>query len=59
MYLDKGASRARLREAQTARDNQAEVRRALSSGRVSRREWSKWGIFTTAGTLAMTRGRSP
>jgi FtsP/CotA-like multicopper oxidase with cupredoxin domain len=59
MYLSKDASRARLREAQTARDNRAEVRRALSSGQVTRRELIKWGIFTTAGTLAMTNGLSP
>ena len=59
MYLSKDASRARLREAQNARDNRAEVRRALSSGQVTRRELIKWGIFTTAGTLAMTNGLSP
>ncbi len=59
MYLDPNASRARFREAQNARNNRAEVRRALASGQVTRRELIKWGVFTAAGTLAMTNGLSP
>lgn len=59
MYLKKNASRARVREAQNARNNRAEIVKALSTGQVTRRELIKWGIFTTAGTLAMTNGLSP
>lgn len=59
MYLKSGASRARLREAQTARNNRAEIVKALSTGQVTRRELMKWGIFTTAGSLAMINGLSP
>ncbi|MEY4982305.1 MAG: hypothetical protein RIR62_571, partial [Pseudomonadota bacterium] len=59
VYLNKDASRARIREAENARKNRAEIVRALSIGDVTRRELIKWGIFTTAGTLAMTNGLSP
>ncbi len=59
MYLSRSASRARLREAQNARNNRAEIVRALSRGQVSRRELVKWGIFTASGTLAAINGLSP
>ena len=59
MYIGKDASGARVREAQNARNNRAEIVKALSRGQVTRRELIKWGIFTTAGTLALTNGLSP
>ena len=59
MYLSKDASRARLREAQNARNNRAEIVKALSQGQVTRRELMKWGIFTASGGLAMINGLSP
>jgi FtsP/CotA-like multicopper oxidase with cupredoxin domain len=59
MYLPKNASRIREREAQKARDNRAEIVRALSQGQISRRDLVKWGIFTVAGTLALKNGLSP
>jgi FtsP/CotA-like multicopper oxidase with cupredoxin domain len=59
MYLPPKASRIRQREAQKARDNRAEIVRALSQGQISRRDLIKWGIFTTAGTLALKNGLSP
>ena len=59
MYISKDASRARFREAQNARKNRAEVVTALSRGQVTRRDLIKWGIFSAAGTLAMTNGLSP
>jgi len=59
VYLSKDASRARVREAENARKNRAEIVKALSIGDVTRRELIKWGIFTSAGTLAMTNGLSP
>src|SRR5690242_6466729 len=58
-YLPRNASRMRLREAQRARDNRAEIRKALSTGQVTRRELYKWGIFTATGMLALKNGLSP
>src|SRR5262245_1865686 len=59
MYLSEKASRRRQREAQKARDNRAEIVRALSLGQISRRDLIKWGIFTAAGGLALKNGLSP
>ncbi len=59
MYLPKDASRARIREAEGARKNRAEIVRGLSTGEVTRRELFKWGIFTSAGLLANINGLSP
>src|SRR5437588_5216148 len=58
-YLPRNASRARLREAEDARKNRAEIVKALSHGQVSRRELVKWGLFTTAGILAPIGGLNP
>src|SRR3954463_9772545 len=59
MYLTGKASRARLREAERARNNRAEIVRELSWGRVSRRDLIKMGLFTATGALASIGGLSP
>jgi len=59
MYLPSKVSLARLREAQKARDNRAEIVRALSQGQITRRDLFKWGIFTATGALALKNGLSP
>ena len=59
MYLPEKASRIRQREAQKARDNRAEIVRALSQGQISRRDLVKWGVFTATGALALKNGLSP
>jgi manganese oxidase len=59
IYLPRTASRARLREAENARRNRAEIIKALSDRTVTRRDLIKWGIFTAAGTLALKNGLSP
>ena len=59
IYLPRTASHARLREAENARRNRAEIVKALADRSVTRRELIKWGIFTTAGTLALKNGLSP
>ncbi|WP_088347934.1 MULTISPECIES: multicopper oxidase domain-containing protein [Rhodomicrobium] len=59
MYLPKSASKARLREAQTSRDNRAEIVRALHLGEVTRRDLFRMGIFTVTGALALKNGLSP
>ena len=56
MYLPKDASRSRMREAQKARENRAEIVRALSHGQISRRELFRWGLFTSSGLLAWKNG---
>jgi FtsP/CotA-like multicopper oxidase with cupredoxin domain len=58
-FLTEKASRARQREAQRARDNRAEIIKALSHGQISRRDLYKWGIFTVTGALALKNGLSP
>src|SRR5262244_2046431 len=59
MYLSPKASPARQREAQKARDNRAEIVKALSQGQITRRDLYKWGIFTMTGALALKNGLSP
>src|SRR5690242_12544442 len=59
IYLPKGVSKARLRDAENARKNRAEILKAYSQGKVTRRELIKWGLFTTAGAIAPIGGLSP
>src|SRR5262245_270827 len=59
MYLTGKESRIRQREAQKARDNRAEIVKALSLGQISRRDLFKWGIFTATGALVLKNGLSP
>jgi hypothetical protein len=59
LYPGAKASRARRREAATARENRREIVKALSQGQVSRRDLLKWGLFTSAGMLAPVRGLNP
>jgi len=59
MYLLSNASRIRQREAQKARDNRAEIVKALSHGQITRRDLYRWGIFTTTGFLAWKNGLNP
>ena len=59
IYLPSTASGARLREAEHARRNRAEIVRELSWGRISRRDLIKMGLFTGAGLLAPIGGLNP
>ena len=59
MYLPFKASRARQREAEKARENRAEIVKALSHGQITRRDLYRWGIFTMTGALALKNGLSP
>jgi FtsP/CotA-like multicopper oxidase with cupredoxin domain len=59
MYLPFTESKRRQSEAQNARNNRAEIVKALSTGQVSRRELMKWGILTATGALANINGLSP
>ncbi len=57
-YLSSKASRIRQREAQNARNNRAEIVKALSIGQITRRDLYKWGLLTFGG-LAAKNGLSP
>ena len=59
MYLKWTAPKNRLREAENARHERAEIVRALSHGQVSRRDLIKCGLFTAAGLLLPIRGLNP
>jgi len=59
IYLPKDASKARLRDAENARKNRAEILKAFSQGKVTRRELIKWGLITSAGAIAPIGGLSP
>ena len=59
IWLTPNADKRRLRDAENARRNRAEIAKALSQGQISRRELVKWGLFTTAGTIAAIGGLSP
>ena len=59
IYLPKGVSKARLRDAENARQNRAEILKAYSQGKVTRRELIKWGLITSAGAIAPIGGLSP
>jgi manganese oxidase len=59
IYLPKDASKAQLRDAENARKNRAEILKAFSQGKVSRRELIKWGLITSAGAIAPIGGLSP
>jgi len=59
VYLPRNASKARVREAENARRNRAEIVKALSHGQVSRRDLIRMGLMSAAGTLVLTNGLSP
>src|SRR5215470_17659242 len=58
-FLSPKASKARLREAEKARNNRWEIIKANSQGQVSRRDLIKMGLFTSAGMLLPISGLSP
>jgi FtsP/CotA-like multicopper oxidase with cupredoxin domain len=59
IYLPWNASKARIRDAEHARKNRAEIVRELSWGRISRRDLLRMGLFTGAGMLAPIGGLNP
>ena len=59
MYLPFNASRIRQREAQNARNNRAEIVKALADGQITKRDLLRWGIYTAGGLLVAKNGLSP
>jgi FtsP/CotA-like multicopper oxidase with cupredoxin domain len=58
-FLNDKSSKTRLREAENARKNRAEILRAHSQGKVSRRDLIKLGLITTGGLIAPIHGLNP
>jgi FtsP/CotA-like multicopper oxidase with cupredoxin domain len=58
-YLSSKASRIRQKEAQDARNNRAEIVKALSIGQITKRDLYKWGLLVAGTGLAMKNGLSP
>jgi FtsP/CotA-like multicopper oxidase with cupredoxin domain len=58
-FLNSNSSRARIKEAENARKNRAEIVKAHSHGKVSRRDLIKMGLITTGGLLAPIHGLNP
>src|SRR6476660_8670034 len=58
-WLSENSDRRRIRDAENARRNRAEINKALSHGQVSRRDLVKWGLFTSAGLVSPIGGLSP
>lgn len=59
MFVRKDASRIRQREAENARQNRAEIVKALSQGKISRRDLVRWGLMTLGGALVVKNGLHP
>ena len=58
-FLSEKASKARLREAERARQNRWDIIKAHSQGQVTRRDLIKMGVLTSAGLLVPISGLSP
>src|SRR5215472_6739909 len=59
IWLSPNADPRRLRDAQNARRNRAEITKALSHGQIKRRDLIKWGLFTSAGLMVPIGGLNP
>ncbi|MCY1502498.1 Cell division protein FtsP [compost metagenome] len=59
MFLPRDVSKARLREAENARRNFAELATAITRGEVTRRDFIRWGLATSSGLLVPVHGLSP
>jgi manganese oxidase len=58
-FIKSNAPKNRIREAENARKNRAEIVKALSHGQTTRRDLIKMGLFTTAGLLMPIGGLNP
>src|ERR1700686_5082347 len=58
-FLPENASKARVREAENARNNRGEIVKAFSQGQVSRRDLVKMGLITSGGLLMPIHGLNP
>jgi FtsP/CotA-like multicopper oxidase with cupredoxin domain len=58
MFISDKSSKARLHEAERARENRREIVQALSTGQISRRDLLRWGLLTSTGLLVAKHGLS-
>src|SRR5579859_3011915 len=59
IWLSEHSDKRRIRDAENARQNRAEITKALSHGQIRRRDLVKWGLFTSAGLMLPIRGLNP
>ena len=59
LFFLSSKEKARLREAENARKNRAEIIKAVSQGQITRRDLVKWGLITAGGLWAPIHGLSP
>ena len=59
IWLSEHSDKRRIRDAENARQNRAEITRALSHGQIRRRDLVKWGLFTSAGIMLPIGGLNP
>ena len=59
MYLRWNASKARIREAEDARDNRLDLRRSVFLGQITRRDVVRMGLITAGGLWVAKHGLSP
>jgi hypothetical protein len=59
IWLSEHSDKKRIRDAENARQNRAEITKALSHGQIRRRDLVKWGLFTSAGIMLPIRGLNP
>src|ERR1043166_700633 len=59
IWLSEHSDKKRIRDAERARQNRAEITKALSHGQIRRRDLVKWGLFTSAGLMLPIRGLNP
>src|ERR1043165_9371888 len=59
IWLSENSDRKRIRDAENARKNRAEITKALSHGQIKRRDLVKWGLFTSAGLMMPIGGLNP
>src|ERR1041385_8811514 len=59
IWLSEHSDRRRIRDAENARQNRAEITKALSHGQIRRRDLVKWGLFTSAGLMLPIGGLNP
>src|SRR5215469_4422566 len=59
IWLSEYSDKKRIRDAENARRNRAEITKALSHGQIRRRDLVKWGLFTSAGLMLPIGGLNP
>ena len=58
-WLREDSDRARIRDAENARRNRAEITADLSHNKIKRRDLVKWGLFTAGGLMLPIGGLNP